>query len=293
MKAIQTLGFVGLGVMGEPMCANLIRKSGLAVYGTDTRRDPVERLAALGLHACAALHDVAMAADVVFLSLPSGAEVEQVCCGDAGIVAAGGRVHTVVDMSTSSVKVSRELAGHLAPRGITFLDAPVARTRQAARDGTLSIMVGGPAEAFDAIRPLLAHMGSEINHCGDVGAGQVVKILNNMVLMTTGAALAEALVTARRAGVDGKLLFDVMSKGSADSFVLRNHGMKSMVPGVFPLDAFPTDYAIKDVRLALELAAQGGVKMRAGALVADLLEQTSRAGYSREYWPVLLRMIEN
>jgi 3-hydroxyisobutyrate dehydrogenase-like beta-hydroxyacid dehydrogenase len=292
MKPIETLGFIGLGVMGEAMCANLMAKSGHPVCGTDVRRAPVDRLAARGLKACATTAEVAAAADVIFLSLPSGREVEDVCLGADGIVAAKGRVHTVVDMSTSPPKLMAELAEKLAARGITFLDAPVARTRQAARDGTLSIMVGGAADAFEAVRPFLACMGSEVTHCGGPGAGQVVKILNNMVVFMTGQAIGEALTIARKAGVDGKLLFEVMSKGSADSFVLRNHGLKAMVPGVFPLDAFPTDYAIKDIKLALDLAAQGGVAAKGAHTTAALLEAASRAGFKAEYWPVVLKVIE-
>jgi 3-hydroxyisobutyrate dehydrogenase-like beta-hydroxyacid dehydrogenase len=292
MKPIDTLGFIGLGVMGEPMCANLLAKSGRPIYGTDIKRAPVERLAARGLKGCASVAGVAAAADVIFLSLPSGREVEEVCLGAGGIAPSGGRVHTVVDMSTSPPKLMRELGEKLAARGLTFLDAPVARTRQAAHDGTLSIMVGGPAEACEALRPYLSCMGTEVTHCGGPGAGQVVKILNNMVLFMSGQALAEALTIARRAGVDGKLLFEVMSKGSSDSFALRNHGLKAMVPGVFPADAFPVDYAIKDISLALDLAAQGGVDAKGARTACDLLQAASRAGYRTEYWPVVVKMIE-
>jgi 3-hydroxyisobutyrate dehydrogenase-like beta-hydroxyacid dehydrogenase len=135
-------------------------------------------------------------------------------------------------------------------------------------------------------------MGTEITHCGGHGAGQVVKILNNMVVFMTGQAIGEALTIARKAGVDGKRLFDVMSKGSADSFVLRNHGLKAMVPGVFPEEAFPVDYAIKDITLALELAAQGGVTAAGARTTSALLEATSRAGFRSEYWPVVVKMIE-
>ena len=293
MKPVETLGFIGLGVMGEPMCANLIAKSERRVFGADTRPEPVARLAARGLSPCGAVAEVAAAADMIFLSLPSGTEVEAVCLSDGGIAQAGGRTHTIVDMSTSAPKLMRELASKLAERNIGFLDAPVARTRQAAHDGTLSIMVGGPADLFEAVRPLLACMGSEITHCGAVGAGQAVKILNNMVLFITVEALAEALTIGRRAGVDGKLLFEVMSKGSADSFAVRNHGLKALVPGIFPNDAFPTNYALKDIRLALDLAAEGGVATRGARTTCDLLEATSRAGYGAQYWPAIVKLIES
>jgi 3-hydroxyisobutyrate dehydrogenase-like beta-hydroxyacid dehydrogenase len=235
---------------------------------------------------------VARAADLIFLSLPSGAEVEEVCLGRDGIAAAGGRVHTVVDMSTSPPRLTRELAERMAAKGITFVDAPVARMRQAAKDGTLSIMVGGAKEVFEAIRPFLACMGTDITHCGDVGAGQAVKILNNMVVFMTVHALAEALTIGRKAGLDGKLLFDVMSMGSADSFALRTPGQRALVPNSFPEDTFPTDYAIKDIKLALELASEGGVDPKAAKLTHSLLEATSRAGFARNYYPAMIRLID-
>ena len=291
-KSAKTLGFIGLGVMGEPMCANLIRKSKLPVYGTDTRAEPRDRLAAEGLKPCNSIAEVAANADIIFLSLPSIAEVTEVCLGAGGIAAAGGRVHTIVDMSTSAVKQTRELAAQLREKGLSFIDAPVARMRQAAKDGTLSIMVGGSDDEFKLVQPFLSCMGSDITHCGGTGSGQVVKILNNMVVFMTVHALAEALAIGRRAGVDGALLFDVMSMGSADSFALRTPGQKSLVPGSFPENTFPTDYAIKDIKLALELARQGGIDADAATLTANLLEKTSRAGFSRNYYPAFINLIE-
>ncbi len=291
-KVTERLGFIGLGVMGEPMCANLISKSKLPVYGTDSRADPRERLAKNGLHPCGSISEVCTNADIVFLSLPSIKEVTDVCLGAGGIVASGGRVQTIVDMSTSAVKQTRELAAKLQERGITFVDAPVARMRQAAKDGTLSIMVGGSEESFKLVQPFLLCMGTEVTHCGDTGSGQVVKILNNMIVFMTVHALAEALSIGRKAGVDGALLFDVMSKGSADSFALRTPGQKALVPGSFPENTFPTDYAIKDIQLALELAQQGGIGAKSAELTAALLEKSSRAGFSLNYYPAFINLIE-
>jgi 3-hydroxyisobutyrate dehydrogenase-like beta-hydroxyacid dehydrogenase len=292
MQNIESLGFIGLGVMGEPMCANLTAKSGRPVHGFDMRAEPVQRLAEKGLKACASIADVARAADVVLLSLPSGREVEDVCFGKGGLVEAKGRVHTIVDMSTSPAKLTRELAHRLTPHGITLIDAPVARMRQAARDGTLSIMVGGPRAAFDAVQPFLACMGTDVTHCGDVGAGQVVKALNNMVVFMTVNALAEARAIGRSAGVDTTLLFETMAKGSADSFALRTPGLKFLALDQFPENTFPTDYALKDIRLALELAAQGGVKAEAARHTCELLEAASKAGYGANYYPVMVKLIE-
>ena len=286
------LGFIGLGVMGEPMCANLARKSGRPVAAFDLDPARLAHLAPQGVRACASIAEVAANSDVVFLSLPSAAEVEAVCLGTAGIATAGGRTRLIVDMSTSAVEATRRIATTLAGAGIEFVDAPVARTRAAAQEGTLLIMVGGAEAQFRAIEPLLACMGSDVVHCGPVGNGQVVKILNNMVLFMTGQALAEALVIGARAGVDGSQLFEALSRGSADSFALRNHGMKAMLPGSFPEKAFPTDYALKDIRLALELAEAHGVEARGAHLTADLLQAASAAGFGGNYWPVLVKLIE-
>jgi 3-hydroxyisobutyrate dehydrogenase-like beta-hydroxyacid dehydrogenase len=290
-KPIETLGFIGLGVMGASMCANLAAKSGRPVFGFDLRGEPVQRLARQGVQPCASIAEVARAADTVFLSLPSGVEVEDVCCGKDGLVAAEGRTRTVVDMSTSPVKLMGELAARLEPQGITFIDAPVAGMRQRARDGTLSIMVGGPHAVFAAVMPYLACMGTA-THCGDVGCGQTVKILNNMVVFMTVNALAEAITIGRRAGLDAGLLFETMAKGSADSAALRTPGLKHLVPDDFPEDAFPTDYAVKDIRLALELAKETGVNAEAARHTCALLEATSRAGYGKNYYPAMVKLIE-
>jgi 3-hydroxyisobutyrate dehydrogenase-like beta-hydroxyacid dehydrogenase len=292
MSDAGALGFIGLGVMGAPMCANLARKSGRPVAAFDLDPAPLARLEPHGVRACATIAEVAASSDVVFLSLPSAAEVEAVCLGAAGIAAAGGRTRIIVDMSTSAVEATRRIATALAAAGIEFVDAPVARTRAAAQAGTLLIMVGGAEAQFRAVEPLLTCMGSDVVHCGPLGSGQVVKILNNMVLFMTGQALAEALVIGARAGVDGAQLFEALARGSADSFALRNHGMKAMVPGSFPEKAFPTDYALKDIRLALELAEACGVEARGARLAADLLQATSAAGFGNNYWPVLVKLIE-
>lgn len=291
MAAIESLGFIGLGTMGEPMCGNLARKSGLPVYAVDRRAEPLRRLAAEKVIACASPAEVARRADLVFLSLPSGREVEEVCLGADGIAAAGGRARVVGDCGTSPVELTRALARRLAEAGIDFVDAPVARTREAAQQGRLSIMVGAAPELFERLKPYLATMGTDITHCGPVGSGQVVKILNNMVLIETVGALAEALAIAGRAGVDERLLFETLAKGSADSFALRNHGMKAMLPRDFPENAFSAEYALKDLGYALDLAREGGVAAASAEVARQRLVEAIRRGHGRRYWPVLLEMV--
>ncbi|HXP72634.1 MAG TPA: NAD(P)-dependent oxidoreductase [Stellaceae bacterium] len=290
MAAIETLGFIGLGVMGEPMCENLARKSKCPIYATDLRRMPLSHLEAAGVNACGSVADVAESADLIFLSLPGGKEVEEVCC--AIIASARRRTATVVDCSTSPVRLTREVASRCNAVGIAYADAPVARTREAAQKGTLSIMVGAAPELFQSIRPHLECMGSDVTLCGPAGCGQVVKLLNNMMLFEIGSALAEALAIGRRSGVDERLLLDTLSKGSSDSFALRNHGMKAMLPRRFPEDAFGTDYARKDLAYALELAREAGVAAEGAQVVQRRLDAASDRGYGRNYWPVILNVVD-
>jgi 3-hydroxyisobutyrate dehydrogenase-like beta-hydroxyacid dehydrogenase len=288
----DAIGFVGLGVMGEPMCRNLATKSGRIVQGLDKVSAPLERLAKHGVAAAGKLADLTESCSVIFLSLPSGDHVASICEGPDGLLTHMRPGQILVDMSTSPVDLTRQLAAAFSARGVQFADAPIARTRQAAEDGTLSIMVGCDADTFAAIAPLLACCGTDVTHCGPVGSGQVVKILNNMVMVETVVALCEALAIGRRAGVDGKLLFDTLAKGSADSFALRNHGMKSALPGVFPERSFSASYARKDLGYALRLADETGVKADAARHASEVLSLAIARGDGDLYWPVISRIIE-
>lgn len=287
----NAIGFIGLGVMGEPICRNLARKSGVPVFGFDRADAPLQRLGESGVQRAASLADLARTCDVIFMALPSGKHVESVCSGAEGLLATAEARHIIVDLGTSAVDPTRALAQSFATRGARYADAPIARTRQAAEEGTLSVMVGADEETFARLKPLIATFATDITHCGAVGAGQVVKIMNNMVLMQTVVALAEALETARRAGLDGRLLFETLMKGSADSFALRNHGMKAMLVDTFPERAFSTQYARKDIGYALDLANSVGIKLEGAELADRLLDQATEAGFGDLYWPVLSRVI--
>lgn len=283
------LGFVGVGVMGEGMCRNLLHKCGLPVHVADVQAENVARLTALGAVA-SSVPRLRQTAHTVFLSLPSIDQVEDVCFGAEPLIVPGGTVKTVVDMSTSDVQRTRALAERLAAHGVRFLDAPVARSREAANNGTLLITVGGPADLFEAVAPWLRCMGSDVVLCGDVGAGQVVKIMNNMVLLSTVNALAEAMAIAEAAGVDKALLASVLRLGSADSFALRLTGEK-LATNEFPEKLFPTAYALKDLRLALSLAQASGITPAVAQATAALLDAACTRGYAMNYYPVIYRLI--
>jgi 3-hydroxyisobutyrate dehydrogenase-like beta-hydroxyacid dehydrogenase len=289
MSAIQTLGFIGLGVMGEPMCANLLRKSGLPVTVFDQSPDPVNRLVTQGAKKAQSIADVAAHADVIFLSLPSIVQVETVA---TAIMQSPKKPRMIVDMSTSDVAGTRALAEKVKAAGMEYVDAPVARTKEAAVQGTLFITVGATPSQFQELQPLLSHMGSDVLHCGGTGGGQIVKILNNITVLMTVNALSEVLTIGRKAGMDSKELFDALSRGSADSFVLRNHGMKYMVPDNFPEKVFPVDYALKDASLALALAEQVGVDPHIAKHTHALLGKTKAAGFSQNYHPVMIKLVD-
>lgn len=290
MSTAEVLGFIGTGVMGEPMCRNLAAKSGARVIAWDPQRAPLERLRTHGVTLAAGPGELATQASIVFACLPGGAQLESLC--ETALLPAARAGLTIVDLGTSGVGRTRALAQRFSARGADYADAPIARTRAAAEAGTLAISVGATPEVFARIRPLLACIGTDITRCGGVGSGQVVKILNNMVLFQTVNALAEALALGRRAGVEPALLFEALAKGSADSFALRNHGMKAMLPGEYPERAFSVEYAAKDNGYALELGRETGVRLRGAETVAALFDEARAAGYGGAYYPVIAKVVD-
>ena len=288
LRPISTIGFIGLGVMGEPMCGHLARRSGRTVLAHDLRSEPLARLAEFGV--TAATPDLlAQRCDLILLSLPDGKAVQSVIGTLESQLAAG---QCVVDTSTSPVALTRAIGDRLAARGIGYADAPVARTREAAARGELSVMVGASDAMFAHVRPILETMGTDVTHCGAVGCGQVVKILNNMLVFQHTAALAEAIALGCRNGVPPEVLLPAIALGSGDSFVLRSHGMKSMLPRVFPERAFSTRYAMKDLSYALEMAREAGVAMPGAELTMQRLREAERQGHGDEYHPVVLQVID-
>ena len=288
LRPIATIGFIGLGVMGEPMCGHLARRSGRTVLAHDLRNEPLARLAPSGVTA-ASPQQIAARCDLILLSLPDGRAVQEVMAELEPGLSAG---QCVVDTSTSPVALAREIAARLAARGIGFADAPVARTREAAARGDLSITVGATEAVFAHVRPILETMGSDVTLCGPVGCGQVVKILNNMLVFQQTGALAEAIALGRRNGVPPEVLLPALSLGSGDSFALRNHGMKSMLPKMFPERAFSTRYAMKDLSYALQMAVDAGIAVPGAQLTMQRLQEAERQGHGDEYHPVVLRIID-
>lgn len=285
---IETIGFIGLGVMGEPMCGHLARRSGKAVLAHDLNPAPLGRLAEHGVKAATPV-ELAARCQVILFSLPDGKAMQAVVASLEPHLNPG---QCIVDTSTSSVAATREIGARLEAKGILFADAPVARTREAAAKGELSIMVGATDSTFSHVRAILETMGSDVSHCGPIGCGQVVKILNNMLVFQHTAALAEAIALGRRNGVPADVLLPIMAVGSGDSFVLRNHGMKSMVPRSYPERAFSVRYSIKDLSYALEMADAAGLDMKAAKLTMERLREAEQQGHGDQYHPVVLEVID-
>ena len=285
------LGFIGLGVMGAPMCRNLAAKSGQEVRAFDSDLEALAQLDEPGVMPAESIRDVAEHADIVFLSLPGGPQVNAVCLGAGSLLTHLKPGGLVVDLSTTPVHLARDLNARFMARGIQFADAPVARTRQAAAEGTLSVMVGANEKVFARIKPLLECFATDFTLCGGPGAGQAMKIVNNMVLFQNVVAVAEALALVDHAGVEPGLAFEVLSKGSADSFALRNHGMKAMLKNDFPEKAYSSEFALKDIRYALRLSEEAGVFLRGADNAKETIKKAIRAGYGKAYFPVLAKVV--
>ncbi|HYL91436.1 MAG TPA: NAD(P)-dependent oxidoreductase [Burkholderiales bacterium] len=285
------IGFIGLGVMGEPICRHIASKSGKEVRAYDVRAEPLERLKAQGVKPAESVRQVAEKSEIVFLSLPGALEVKEVCVGRASLLIHQRPGTYIVDLSTTPVALTRDLAARFSARGIHFVDAPVARTRAAAEAGKLAVMVGCKENHLPRVKPYLDYFATDVTRCGPPGAGQAMKLINNMVLFQNVLAVAEALAVIRKLGLDPQKALETLAKGSADSFALRHHGMKAMLPNEFPEKAFSVEYALKDVSYALELAKMAKIDLAGLKTAKAALEKAAAAGHTAEYFPVISKLI--
>lgn len=289
MDTHETIGFVGLGVMGGPMCQNMARKHQSKVLAFDLSDEALRAVEEEGAERVASLADLAQASNIIFLSLPGDPQVDAVA---TEILNAKGKCKVVVDLSTTSVEAARAVAQKLAVAGIEFADAPVARTREAAQQGALSIMVGAEQDLFDRIKPFLDYIATDITHGGKVGTGQVLKLVNNMLVFANTVAVAEMMVLGEAGGVDPEVLLDAVSKGSGDSFVLRNHARKAMLPRRFPDKAFSPEYVLKDIGGVFALAHSTGVNLPSAETTRSYYEAAVNHGYSGRYFPCVVELVD-
>lgn len=292
MSAVGKLGFIGLGVMGGRMCRNLAEKAGRPVVAFDVDPTKAAALSGHGVTVAASVADLVGQVDMIFMCVPGEPQVRDVVFGNGELLANARAGQTLVDMTTATVDVNREVAAALAEKDVAFADAPVARGVPAAENGTLAITVGASDEVFEAILPYLKCMGGDISHCGGVGNGQVLKLMNNMLIFQNVTALAEAMAIATRAGVDRSIVFDILSKGSADSYAMRKHG-SHMVSGEYPDDQFPVTYSMKDIGYALDLAEKCGVDAQSAKYAESRLKLAAEKGYGNYYSPVIYKLLED
>ena len=272
----MNLGFVGLGRMGNPMAQHLAAGGHkLRVY--DVREEAAADLLQLpGVAFAGGYAAAAEGSDVVFASLPGPAEVEDLVLREGGLRDAMRPGTTFVDLSTNAPAVVRRLSQSLGEKGIAMIDAPVSGGVEGAEAGTLSVICGGDAAAFEAVRPLLSLVGTKVFYCGESGAGSVVKLCNNICSAANALVLGEALTLGVKAGVELSTLVEVLGQSTASSVRLTNKFPRYLFRRNFE-PGFSAALSAKDTRLALELANENGVPMAIGALVqqalADLLDR--------------------
>jgi 2-hydroxy-3-oxopropionate reductase len=284
-----TVGFVGLGIMGGPMAANLV-KAGFDVVGHNRSPEPVRRLEEAGGRGAGSLAEAVADAEVVITMLPDSPDVEAVALADDGIYATvrPGTLH--VDMSTIRPDVARRLAAAGRDRGLRVLDAPVSGGQQGAVDGTLSIMVGGEAADVADARPVLDAVGTTVVHVGPAGAGQTVKAANQLIVGGTLELVAEAFVFLEAAGVDTGAAVEVLAGGLAGSAILDRKGAAMLARDFTP--GFRVALHHKDMGIVTSAAREAGVVIPLGAVVAQLLASLNAQGHGPLDHSAVLKLVE-
>jgi 2-hydroxy-3-oxopropionate reductase len=285
-----TIGFVGLGIMGRPMARNLL-KAGYSLVVHDVVRGSVDALVEAGARAGESARAVAAETDVFISMVPDSADVEAVYLGLDGAFGALRPGWLAIDMSSINPRVSRELSARAEAAGAEMIDAPVSGGDQGAIAGTLSVMVGGTAAAFDRALPILQAMGRTIVHVGPAGAGQVVKCCNQVVVAVVIEAVSEALVLGAKAGVEPQRIVEVLQGGLAATKVLEMRSPK-MLSGSFE-PGFRIRLHLKDLKNALELAREIGVAMPATVEVEQLMQVARVAGREEYDHSGLITVIED
>jgi len=290
------IGFIGTGTMGGPMLANLVKK-GFAVTAYDIVPSALQAAVAAGATSATSAADAARGADLVVTMLPSSSHVESVYLGKGGILEGVVSGKLCVDMSTIDPAVSRRVGEALRAKGIRFIDAPVSGGVPKAIDGTLAIMIGGDARDLEEARPALAAMGANIIHVGPIGAGEVAKICNNLIAGVAAVAVSEAFRIAEAFGVDHKILTDVISKSSGNTWVME---AAHPVPGMVPRAAssrdyeggFMTDLMAKDLGLAVNAARELRIPVIVSPAAQQALRLASSHGLGRKDFTAIYQFLK-
>jgi 2-hydroxy-3-oxopropionate reductase len=266
---MSKIGFIGLGIMGKPMSKNLL-KAGHQLVICDINKDAVEELKQAGAEVAGSPKEVASQTNIIITMLPNSPHVKQVVLGKDGIVEGAKKGCIVADMSSIAPLVSREVHDALAEKGIRMLDAPVSGGQPKAVDGTLSIMVGGSQADFDELLPIFKAMGASVVLTGGIGAGNVTKLANQIIVAVNIAAVSEALVMATKAGVDPELVFKAIRGGLAGSTVLDAKAPLMMARKFDP--GFRINLHIKDLGNVLETSHEVGVPLPLTSAVMEIMQ---------------------
>ena len=296
---MASIGFIGLGNMGAPMAANLV-KAGHGVTGYDLNPAALRTLTAAGVKGAGGAAEAAKGADVVITMLPAGEDVREVWLHQGGLIAAVGNAKNakplLIDCSTIDVDSARAVTAAAAAAGLAMLDAPVSGGTTGAKNATLTFMVGGTADAFARGQPILAAMGKNIFHAGGPGAGQAVKICNNMMLAINMVGVCEGFLLAERLGLDWSKLHQICSTASANSWALASY---CPAPGPVPAAPSNRDYApgfttqlmVKDVKLSQQAAEATGSPTPLAAMALSFYEQAAAAGDAAKDFSVVFRWL--
>lgn len=286
---MERVGFIGLGIMGRGMAANVL-KAGFPLSVWNRTRARADAFAAAGAAVAATPARLAMECDIIITCVSDTPDVQAVILGEQGVIHGVRAGSLVIDMSTISPTVTREIAAALADKHVDMLDAPVSGGSEGAAKGTLSIMVGGKAEALERARPVLQAMGTRITHVGPNSAGQTVKLVNQVIVVGNCLAMAEGLMLAQAGGVDLQKALEAVSAGAAGSWMLSNRGPQILARDWRP--GFTVALQQKDLRLVLDAADENGVPLPGTALIFQLYRTIEARGLSGDGNHALVKALE-
>ena len=285
----ERVGFIGLGIMGRGMANNLL-KAGFSIRLWNRTASRMEPLVAAGAEAGSSPADVAAHSDIIITCVSDTPDVEAVILGENGVIHGASAGALVIDCSTISPKVTRDIAAKLNEKGVHLLDAPISGGSEGAAKGTLSIMIGGEAAQVERAMPVLQAMGKTITHVGEQGAGQMVKLVNQILVVGHALAMSEALLFAQAGGLDLRKTLDAVKGGAAGSWMLSNRGPQILERDWRP--GFMIKLQQKDLRLVLEAADQLGIPLPATSLIFNMYRPLEAQGLSEEGNHALIKALE-
>lgn len=287
----KLIGFIGLGAMGKPMAKNLITKGNYSLMVYDLFESAVEELKQSGAKAASSVGELTAACDVIITMLPNSPDVESVVYQKNGILENLKSNTILIDMSTIDPAVTKKVSEDIEAKGGKMIDAPVGRTTDHAKEGTLSIMVGGQEELFMECKPILSCMGTDITYCGPIGSGETMKIVNNLLTGILVTANAEVLTLGTKAGLKLETMLEVLRSTSANNGHLNVTFPAKAFKGDFS-PGFATRLAFKDMNLALSLAGQLNIPLMMGSTSTQLFNMSRGSGHDNDDYTSVITVYE-